>query len=65
MNDLVFYNVGCQEPRGARRAVVPLAADALGLSASDLAEVLYGDDAPAARSKARLALDKHRKNREG
>ncbi|HVU02676.1 MAG TPA: phosphorylated adapter RNA export RNA-binding domain-containing protein [Polyangiaceae bacterium] len=48
-----------------RERVLAAVTDALGLAPSDLAEVLFGEDSPAHRSKARLALDKHRKNRGG
>ena len=39
--------------------------DALGLTTTKivLAQVLYGDDSPGPKSKARLALDRFRKSR--
>jgi hypothetical protein len=46
----------------ARERVLAAVTDALGLSTADLAEVLYGDDSPSLRAKARSALDKYRKS---
>jgi hypothetical protein len=46
----------------ARERVLAAVTDALSLSAADLAEVLYGDDTPSLRAKARSALDKYRKS---
>ncbi len=45
-----------------RERVLAAVTDALGLSTADLAEVLYGDDSPSMRAKARSALDKYRKS---
>lgn len=47
-----------------REQVLASVTDALGLSSGDLARVLYGDENPSARSKARLALDRWKKARE-
>jgi hypothetical protein len=53
-------------PRGldgtTRERVLAAVTDALGLSTADLAEVLYGDDSPSLRAKARSALDRFRKS---
>jgi hypothetical protein len=45
-----------------RERVLAAVTDALGLSTADLAEVLYGDDSPSMRAKARSALDRFRKS---
>ncbi|HEX4341653.1 MAG TPA: phosphorylated adapter RNA export RNA-binding domain-containing protein [Polyangiaceae bacterium] len=45
-----------------RERVLAAVTDALGLSTADLAEVLYGDDSPSLRAKARTALDRFRKS---
>jgi hypothetical protein len=45
-----------------RERVLAAVTDALGLSTADLAEVLYGDDSPNLRAKARSALDRFRKS---
>jgi hypothetical protein len=44
-----------------KERVLASVTDALGLSTADLAEVLYGDDTPAMRAKARGVLDRFRK----
>jgi hypothetical protein len=44
-----------------RERVLAAVTDALGLSTEDLALVLYGDDSPSTKSKARGALDRWRK----
>ena len=45
-----------------RERVLASVTDALGLSTADLAEVLYGDDTPSMRAKARTVLDRFRKS---
>jgi hypothetical protein len=45
-----------------RERVLASVTDALGLSTADLADVLYGDDSPGMRAKARSALDRFRKS---
>jgi hypothetical protein len=45
-----------------RERVLAAVTDALGLSTADLADVLYGDDSPSMRAKARSALDRYRKS---
>ncbi len=44
-----------------RERVLAAVTDALGLSTADLAQVLYGDDSPGLRAKARSALERFRK----
>ena len=44
-----------------RERVLAAVTDALGLRTEDLALVLYGDDSPSTKSKARGALDRWRK----
>jgi hypothetical protein len=44
-----------------RERVLAAVTDALGLATEDLAVVLYGDNTPSTKSKARLALDRWRK----
>lgn len=56
-----------QEPSGGldagtRERVLAAVTDALGLSTTDLARVLYGDETPGAKAKARGALDRFRKS---
>ena len=45
-----------------REKVLAAVTDALGLSTADLAQVLYGDDSPSLRAKARSALDRFRRS---
>ncbi|HVW24213.1 MAG TPA: phosphorylated adapter RNA export RNA-binding domain-containing protein [Polyangiaceae bacterium] len=44
-----------------KERVLAAVTDALGLSSGDLAEVLYGDDSPSLRAKARTALERFRR----
>lgn len=44
-----------------RERVLAAVTDALGLGTEDLARVLYGEESPSTKSKARGALDKWRR----